>query len=428
MEHRQHRKDQVSSPFSASGIDPEERAEAWMRTTLRFETDEFGHAVRTDPIRVMVVMPVAHQIGGAERTLADLIRASRSADAQWLVAFLEPGPMVQDLRELGATTVALGAGRVRQAHRHATTALRLARLARSFGARLIVGWMPKAQLYAGPAALIARLPCIWYQVGVPGSGWGIDRLATLLPAAAVMTVSEAGRAAQARLWPSRPTHLVYPGVDAGRFASLPPPSVIRQELGLPAHGQIVGTVGRLQTWKGMHMLVDAMPEVLRRHPDAHCLIVGGAWHLEPDYADLLSRLIRERGLTGRVTMPGQRADVERWMQAMDVFVLPSSCEPFGLVVIEAMLLGKPVVATAAGGPAEIITDGVDGLLVTPGSTAALAAGIMRCLDDPVGMERLGGSALQRAQTFSTEAYAMRFLALARQVSRRHRRDHGALER
>jgi glycosyltransferase involved in cell wall biosynthesis len=284
-------------------------------------------------------------------------------------------------------------------------------------AHLVCGWMATAHLYGSLAARVARRPSLWYQLGIPAANSWLDRAATLLPSCGVVTCSRAGAQAQTRLRPRRPTRVVYPGVEIGRFdpASLPSPREARRRLGLPETGPLIGIVGRLQRWKGMHVLVEAMPRVLRSYPNASCVLVGGAHAQEPDYPRVLGRSIAERGLGDRVLLTGLQPNVPEWMQAMDVVVHASDREPFGIVILEAMALGKPVVAGDAGGPREIVTEGETGLLTPYGNAEALASAILRYLDDPAFARQVGSAAREHARTFSTECYARSFLAATREL-------------
>ena len=125
----------------------------------------------------------------------------------------------------------------------------------------------------------------------------------------------------------------------------------------------------------MHTVVEAMPGVLGSHPEAHAVIVGGDHPLEPGYREQLRSLIASHGIADRVHLAGYQPDARDWMATFDVAVHASDNEPFGLVVLEAMALGKPLVAGARGGPAEIVRDGVDGFLVEYGDASMLAARI-----------------------------------------------------
>ncbi len=366
-------------------------------------------------MKVIAIMPLAEQRGGGEMMFWDLMQQGREAGIEWLAIFLEDGPMVEQVKSLGIKTIVIAGGRLRQFHRLISAVFQIALIARRERADAIANWMWITQIYGGIAAIASGVPAVWYQLEVPNPKSWLVRLATLLPARAIITLSKDGQEGQAKIWPHRPTPLVYPGVALDRFepAVLPSPRSARVKLGLPLHGPLIGIVGRLQRWKGMHVLLDAMPQILQRYPDAHCVVVGGKHDLEPDYQEFLKAQIAGLGLSDRVFMAGLQRNVPEWMQAMDIFVHASDKEPFGIVIIEAMALGKPVVAGNAGGPTEIITDGVNGLLTAYGDADALAIAILRYLDDPELARTIGMAARQRALDFSTQRYAQNFINVIR---------------
>ena len=238
----------------------------------------------------------------------------------------------------------------------------------------------------------------------------------MLPARGILVLSRAAAAAQARVRPRRKQWLVYPGADLSAFdpARLPAPADARALLGLPAGGALIGMVGRLQRWKGMHVFVSAMARVHHARPDVRAVIVGAPHETEPGYAAELQRQSGALGLDRVVTFAGFQRNIPEWMQAMDVIVHASDREPFGIVVIEAMALGKPVIAGAGGGPAEIITDGVDGLLAQYGDAGSLASAILRYLDDRALAARLGAAARLRAAAFDDRTYAANVIAALRE--------------
>ena len=121
------------------------------------------------------------------------------------------------------------------------------------------------------------------------------------------------------------------------------------------------------------------------------------------------------GLDDQVILAGAQLNVPEWMQAMDVFVHASDNEPFGIVIVEAMALGKPVVASNSGGPSEIITDGENGLLTPYGDSEALANAILRYLDDWEFARGIRGAAQERAPDFSTQRYAQNFIEAIRDL-------------
>jgi glycosyltransferase involved in cell wall biosynthesis len=362
------------------------------------------------PLHALVVTPLATQRGGSEVQLQQLIEHRASARLELTVAFLRPGPMVDWARAQGVRTAVLDAGRVRQARQLGRTVRALTRLATEVGADVVIGWLAKGQIYGGLAAACARVPSVWLQPGLPYGAATLDRVATLIPAKLVVTVSRNVDRAQRRLRPRRATAIVYPAVDTNRFDAgrIGDLRAVRGRLGLPKDAPIFGAVGRLERWKGFHFLLDAVPSVLERHPDARLVLVGGDHELDPSYATELRAQAAGLRRDGHVLLVGQQPNPEEWMQAMDVLVHTSRDEPFGMVVIEGMALGKPVVASDEGGPTEVITPGVDGLLSPYGDQRSLGQAILRLFDDDVLRRSLGESAKQRAQDFTVQQFAQQF--------------------
>ncbi len=365
-------------------------------------------------LRVLVVMPLAEQLGGGEMMFRQLMQHGRGRGVEWIAVFTKDGPMVAETRALGIETHLIPAGRIRALAGRWRAIRAIAALARERQASLVFGWMVSAQLLAGPAAWLADIPSAWYQVGLPRPDW-LDRAATFCRARGIVVLSRDVAEAQARVWPHRPQVLVAPGASLERFDAMrhDPPARLRSQLGLPVEGPLIGIVGRLQRWKGMHAVIRAMPAVRARHPAAHLAIVGGAHGTEPGYGAELRALAAGLGVADAVTFAGYQPDVPRWMQAMDIVVHASDREPFGIVVVEAMALGKPVVAGARGGPAELITDGEQGLLVGFEDADGLARAITRYLDDPGFAARCGAAAARRALDYSAERYAERLTEAVR---------------
>jgi len=175
---------------------------------------------------------------------------------------------------------------------------------------------------------------------------------------------------------------------------------------------LFGVFGRLQHWKGQDVFVEAAAEAARLRPAARFVVVGGSvFGLEPEFAERLRRRAPELGLGGRLVFAGFRNDVPRLMAACDVVCHTTRvAEPFGMVVIEAMDLGRPVIATAGGGPSEVITSDENGILVPPDDTGALAREMVRLADDPGLRSRIGAAAALRVRNdFGTDAGAATLL-------------------
>jgi glycosyltransferase involved in cell wall biosynthesis len=171
----------------------------------------------------------------------------------------------------------------------------------------------------------------------------------------------------------------------------------------------VGMVGRLAAWKGQDVFLRAFA---RAFPDgsARAVVLGSAMFDEGDYPQQLERLVDGLGLREMVDMPGFVEDVRAHLCQFDVLVHASVIpEPFGQVVVEGMAAGRPVVASDAGGPSEVITNGVNGLLVPAGDVEALAEALLRLRDSPDTRAALGAAARVKAAEFTPEG-------VARQVS------------
>ncbi len=173
-----------------------------------------------------------------------------------------------------------------------------------------------------------------------------------------------------------PVEIIPPGIDPQLFGLSPSQrEKTRQAMGIGDGEWLVGMFARLQEWKGQHIFLEAAAELRRMGIPARFWIVGGEtpW-VDGDYPGRLRRLTRSLGLSEHVEFLGSRADVAPLMMATDAVVHASiKPEPWGLVVAEAMALARPVVATAHGGPLEMIRHGDTGMLIPPGDARVLAA-------------------------------------------------------
>ena len=170
---------------------------------------------------------------------------------------------------------------------------------------------------------------------------------------------------------------------------------VRRTLGLSDSIRLlVGLFGRVAPWKGQHLAIEAAA----RLDTTALVIVGAPLFGEVAYEAELARLVERLGLAGRVKLLGFREDIPRLMRAVDVVVHTSTApEPFGRVLVEAMLVERPVIASDAGGAREIVEDGVTGLLVPPGQPDALAEALRRLLDDPALRLAMGRRGRERAE-------------------------------
>jgi glycosyltransferase involved in cell wall biosynthesis len=189
-----------------------------------------------------------------------------------------------------------------------------------------------------------------------------------------------------------------------------------------AYEPIIGCVGRISPAKGQKELLDAFASICSEVPRAKLWIVGSTDKSNRGYLDTLKSQAAESGFGDAVTFMGNRADVRDLLREMSVLVLPSWHEAFPIVLLEAMSVGVPVVATPVGGVGELVKDGDTGLLVEPGDVAALARTISRVLSFPALHDSLSRNAYDFVWSeFNESATLERVVALiVSEVSRAHR--------
>lgn len=192
-------------------------------------------------------------------------------------------------------------------------------------------------------------------------------------------------------------HPVLNAVDLNRFHPSIKDSGIREEFGIDPDACLAAVIGRITPEKGQIDFLKAMKIVRERLPGVHGMVTGWDSHYPmPDgrtYLQYLKDYCMENGLANSITFTGPRKDIERFYAAADIIVVPSAYqEPFGLVIVEAMAMAKPLVATRGGGIPEIVDDGVTGILVDRVSPEQIAGAIMRLLGDSKLRNTLGSQA------------------------------------
>jgi glycosyltransferase involved in cell wall biosynthesis len=306
------------------------------------------------------------------------------------------------------SVLALGRHAVRLLAEELPAALRLVWFIRQTEADVVhLGNGLRANFDGVLACLLTRTPCVVHVKGFEKYSARERRVAPYVDALVSMThaVEQHCVAAGVR---GRRMQVIYDALDEDAFAPRRPPAAVRAELGITNGAPVLGVVGNIQEWKGQGVLVEAMARVVEAVPEARGLIVGGVHRAGKAYSDRLRERIHELQLDGHLAITGFRTDVADVMNALDVVVHTSvRAEPFGRVILEAMLLGKPVVASAAGGVPELIEEGQTGFLTPPGEAGQLAERLIPLLRDSAMRQRLG----QRAR-----AWARDRCSLARHVA------------
>jgi len=176
------------------------------------------------------------------------------------------------------------------------------------------------------------------------------------------------------------------GVDLARFDLPVAACALRREFGIPGGAPLLGVVARLEPEKGHRYLIEAMPAILRGASETWLVIVGEGSQ-DGELKALAASL--PPPVAERVVFTGRREDVAAITGEIDVAVLPSLREAQGISILEAMARRKPVVASAVGGIPEVLTNGLDGLLVPPADPAAMAEACIRLACSPELRRRMG---------------------------------------
>ena len=280
------------------------------------------------------------------------------------------------------------------------------------GFDLIYANSPKALLVTSVARLVRRKPVICFLHDLLTETHFSPRAIRLLVAVANRTAARilANSKATAAAFVSAGgrsdlVQVVYDGFDAASFTE---PGVdlsaLRAELDLDGF-RVAGVFGRITQWKGQDVVLRALVNV----PSLVAVFVGEEEDRES--GNQLRLLARVLGIADRVRFLGFRKDVPQLMRVVDCIVhVPTDPEPFGRVVVEGMLAGRPVIAAHAGGVPEIIENGVSGILITPGSSNELAEALRRIFSDPVAAAKMAANGQARARACFSDERMLREIA------------------
>jgi len=337
----------------------------------------------TTPIRLLAVSTYA-EIGGGEVLFVDLLTALAARGFDVTLAVLGDGPVGDRARARGLAVVDAGPVSFRHPITVLRAAARLRRTARALGADVVHASNPKAQVVAAFATAGLRVTRSVQLLDPPPPGDHYLRVVRHLTAIRCTITAESTRAWAAVL-PDRPVHLVEPGVDAAGLvarAARGDAARVWREAGVAAGDERLVTVARLQRYKGVYDAVEVAGRLAATRTGATFLVVGPDEPFEPGARDALRSRIAALGLTGRVAVTGPLTDDDLAATVRDATLLVHAAhvETFGLVVVEALALGTPVVGYAAPGPAGILADG-GGAVVPVGDVASLAAAVDHALDD-----------------------------------------------
>jgi L-malate glycosyltransferase len=384
-------------------------------------------------MRVLVVNQTG-QMSGAEHSLLTLLDALRAETE--VIAAVPAGDLARALDQRGIPVRRIrgtdASFRLHPVHTPralaelTTAAASTAAIARKEQAQVVHANTTRAGLVALAARRLGGPPVLVHiRDWVPPTRTA--RLVMSIVRRNAATVVANSRFAASQLPPGRaPVEVIPNPVDLGRFdPARIDRDVARARLGIDSHEEALCVVGQLTPWKGQAEAVHALAAVRRDRPGARLLIVGSAKFASRStrfdnraYDSELRSLPARLGIEGAVSFLGERKDVSDVLAAVDVLLVPSWREAFGRVAVEGMAMGVPVVVTSVGGPAEVVRDGVDGLVLPPQEPARWAAEITALLADRPRRERMGAAGRERARAVSDPAtHAASIEAIYRRIAR-----------
>lgn len=279
----------------------------------------------------------------------------------------------------------------------------------------------KTHVLGGLAARLARKPLVWDVRDILEPGPARKLLLRVARLTRPHIVAMSGAVAQFLEPAHCPTTVVHGGRSPEHFVKAEPSAKLRAELDLTAENEVLTVIARLTPWKGHMVLLDAFRAVQVERPQARLLVVGAPTFWEETYLDELKERARELGCAEAIRWVGFRDDIPALLALSDAMVLPSFSEPFGIVIVEAMIAGKPVVVCDSGGPPEIVEAGVTGLIVPTQKVGPLADALLELLGNPVRARQMGEAGRRRAlEHFDIRVAVRKIEALYDQIMERGR--------
>jgi glycosyltransferase involved in cell wall biosynthesis len=363
---------------------------------------------RRDKLTVAHFLPWSG-LGGVEIATLRMVEATREEFRH--VAFCLPDAAVtESFAKAGVETVTYTAPvpSLRHGYKYYLDSKALAWTLDEIGVDIVHFAETKAAEHNSLAALLAgsRVVC---HVRNTYPHLSLRQRLPLIPVDRFLFVSEEARRKFGVSLPGERTRVIYDAIELPEIDVAESNRSVRAELGIALDATVVGMVARVNPQKDYFTLADAAAEVVRRYPAVRFLIVGDHAMVELNrrHYEAVARRLAELGIAGNFIFTGHRSDVYRLIAAMDIAVLTTHREGFGLCIAEAMAMRKPVVATAVGGLLEVVKHGVTGYLHGHQDSRELAGEILSLMESPQEAGRLGAAGYEHVRrSYSREAFTL----------------------
>lgn len=343
---------------------------------------------------VLLVKGLSNESGMAEDEAVEVEKSIREAERERVRILTVPGLVRRispsyDFKTFFALIKILRYERPHIVHTHTSKAGILGRWAAYFCRVPIIIHTPHGHVFWG---YFGRLKTAFYIILEKITAFITDKIIAL-------TEQEKNDHLHSRIASGDKFSVVHSGIKLDRFSNLSvDPAAMRRKLGISEGDLVVGTTGRLTPVKGHRHLIEAAGNILNARPNTTFVFLG-----DGELSDELKNMASRLGMKEKVKFLGWRPDVAEVMSAFDLFVLPSLNEGMGRVLVEAMALGKPIVASDVGGVPDLVVHGKNGCLVPPGDAQRLSAAISDLIEHPERRRKMGENGKKRAIDYSADA-------------------------
>ncbi|MFC1536431.1 glycosyltransferase family 4 protein [Pseudomonadota bacterium] len=346
-----------------------------------------------DKLRILFVTHNSDFVGGGELSQLQLLQSLYTEGERVMLAVPDTGWCENEAKSHGVPVLHLPMPAIGVLTLFSTVRGWMKKISEIEKPDVIHANTPRSCFYAGVAGRLLGIPVVFHcriADSDPKLDWILVRLANCVVANSKTT---AGRF---RRWPKLDVRTVYNGVDADLLEA---GGQDKQPFGAEL---VLLCVARVSRWKRHDLVLDAFEQLAKEFDGLHLVCVGAIDPYETDWWDTLQVRSQQSDFSDRIHWVGMQKDMAQWYHGADVLFLASEREPFGRVVIEAMAHGIPVVAFNAGGPAEIITDGEQGVLVTEEDN--VAEKMTPLFADRLLYEKMAAAGKKRAKEFSLTAH------------------------
>lgn len=364
-------------------------------------------------------------VGGAETLLLSISRRIGKKYFNFVIAYSSKGPLINDFIESGAEVVQFDT----YSQIDLLAIKKLVNLIKSKNIDIVHSHQLRFDFLGGIAAKITKTPFIFTRhQSLSDSSinrfkkaffLNIDKLVTVKLADKIIAVSKfiASDLQCKEGTPEEKIVIIYSGLDLNAYDKDIKIGKIREEFSIDSKAPLIGTIGRINVEKAHHLFLRAAVEVLKVIPEARFFIVG-----DGPLREKQEKLSEELGLKSKVIFTGYRKDIPEIIADLDIFALSSLTESLGIVNLEAMAMGKPVISFDVGGVFELVIDKETGLLIPPRDTQALAKAIVNLINDKEKIKNMGSTGRKRVEeNFTLDITVKKHQELYDSIVKNHQR-------